>query len=340
MKNKIKALGWEIEGEYTDSLRSKLEEYGEFKGDGSIHNCDYSVHEKKGLSDELDSIEFASGKYEIEKLRTDVKKFFDILIKGYADKEFHWNKSMGFHIHVSFKPKTPTEILSTQFVDFFFEQLKKKYPTVYNVRGKNYYCRLNTNTDYEIIHNHDRYRAINLAPALEKHGTIEFRIFPTNSPKVMKAYMLFTLNTINKFLREANDRLVNTQELIITDKVNEEDLGEINVIKKTDSFTRDIDMYDYDMSDYDASCDGGSKKLEINDSGRVIGSNFMVGSRVKLLSGKYNEWENNPVIGSRFECFGKIISMGGEDGYDNHTINVRWGNGTKNVYRKSDLVLY
>ena len=59
---------------------------------------------------------------------------------------------------------------------------------------------------------------------------------------------------------------------------------------------------------------------------------FEVGNRVHYTSGKYTLRENNPLLGSVFECEGTIVSHS-----SGSSCTVRWDNGTSNTYSDTDL---
>lgn len=55
--------------------------------------------------------------------------------------------------------------------------------------------------------------------------------------------------------------------------------------------------------------------------------------RVAFVLQKYAIGDNNPVIGSIWECFGEVIGVNGR------SCRVKWDNGKDNTYDCSDLVL-
>jgi hypothetical protein len=57
------------------------------------------------------------------------------------------------------------------------------------------------------------------------------------------------------------------------------------------------------------------------------------GDRVAFVLEKYTIGQNNPVIGSEWECFGKVEGVAGR------SCRVNWDNGKNNTYDCSDLVL-
>jgi len=59
-------------------------------------------------------------------------------------------------------------------------------------------------------------------------------------------------------------------------------------------------------------------------------------SRVKLYGGNYQPATTNPVVGSKYECVGTVISL---DNNSHHPIRVRWDNGNHNDYRQRELIV-
>lgn len=206
MRTKIDRIGIEIEGEFSDEFKSKIQEknLGIIKGDGSVKHCvDYPVGIGYDYKKHSNSIDLYTAEYNSAPLESiqESKDIFESFEKAADDKEYHWNKSAGFHIHVSFHPKKPPEIFSKRFHDFFMSRLKKKFPEVYNQRAGNSYC-LNACTEEDPYKNrNERYRAINFMPAWSRHRTIEFRIWRTAHPSEMFEYLRFTIRTINNFLK-------------------------------------------------------------------------------------------------------------------------------------------
>jgi hypothetical protein len=86
------------------------------------------------------------------------------------------------------------------FYKWFMENLSKEFPEVIPARIKGTYCKAVAD-DKEVYRGTDRYRAINFQPALSRHGTIEFRIFPSNKPAIMMKYLQFTLEQIKIFTK-------------------------------------------------------------------------------------------------------------------------------------------
>ena len=60
-----------------------------------------------------------------------------------------------------------------------------------------------------------------------------------------------------------------------------------------------------------------------------------VGDRVNSVSGKYGRANNNPLIGTRYECAGTVDSSES----DGMHITVLWDNGAHNSYNSKDLAL-
>lgn len=204
---KLLKFGFEIEGEWNgDTLSFLSEQGGRTHGDGSIRMCPSMEHHSKRTGDNVSTdAEYNSPVYGIEEIAT-AEAFFDGLQDRFEKGNYHWNKSMGFHVHVSFDPKRPPEMLSKEFTEFFRKQLTKKLPGILKSRGQNSFCKSGEYMDQEIYRPRDRYRMVNYA-SLDKHGTIEFRIFPSEEPKKMWKYLSFTLDTVQEFLETPLERL-------------------------------------------------------------------------------------------------------------------------------------
>lgn len=210
MKTKLLKFGFEIEGEYSIPFKMKIASLhlGNIKGDGSVQRCnpglgDLKFHSKHNTP--LDTAEFASTAFSVTALKP-AKNIFKLYQEAYENGEYHWNKSSGFHVHTSYEPKMPFDIFSMRFYNFFIGRMKEKYPNEYESRKSNRYCADNLKPK-DLIRKqsrYDRYKSLNFLPALERHGTAEFRIFPTAEPDKMLEYLLFILETINMYLEKSN----------------------------------------------------------------------------------------------------------------------------------------
>lgn len=251
-------IGIEIEGEFSQRAGDFGRKFGEMKGDGSISNCDdneYKVNSKNfyhSVPNNLQRMEFASNVIDLveageKRLPTyhNAVKIFKGLNSLYKKGHFHYNESCGFHIHLSFnRPKFPPELFSIEFCNYFYKRLKKHFPEVWNLRKNNRFCRPN-NTEHEIAnHDTERYKGINLWAAREKHGTIEFRIFPSDEPLKMQKYLQFTLTTVKKFLAYGIE-IKKEAELSDMDEptiINYDD-EEANIKETNAEFVESINLY-------------------------------------------------------------------------------------------------
>ena len=241
---KIKGIGFEIEAEMSSNVIAWLKNNGVVKGDGSIALCDKETFCGNANKGNLRALEYNSYVYKRREINSKVKKFFMLLQEEYENGSYHFNKSMGFHIHISFEPQKPTEILSAEFRKFFIDKLKATYKDVVSSRGKNSFCKIKDREiasaknklefQDELVSGYERYQAINFATAMSTHGTIEFRIYPSSEPKKMFEYLVFTINTIEEFLKTIpNMEMVRTLELdysknkkiVIADFNNDNDNG-------------------------------------------------------------------------------------------------------------------
>ena len=194
MRAQLYKFGYEIEGEFSSQLLSRLEKLGVMKTDGSIHQCG-------NHNSYLELGEFNSKPAQLNPHgRVKTKKLFEMLQREYKREKLHFNDSMGFHVHLSFKPTYPVELFSHEFVKYFLGKLKREYPDVWEDRATNKFCRVNIK-EADITYGHDRYKAINLYPSFVTHKTIEFRIFPADTPEKMYEYLFFVIKSTKAFLR-------------------------------------------------------------------------------------------------------------------------------------------
>jgi hypothetical protein len=192
MKYKIDKVGFEIEGEFSNVFLEKCEEIGSICNDGSVHKCNDPLK-----CNNLLALEFNSNPEKIEDIKN-LHNVLDIFQDAWEHNKYHNNNSCGFHIHFSFFPKRPPELLSIEFYNYFVNKYNKKYPNFYRIREMNTFCK-KIFDESDIDYTGDRYKAINFIPSLNERETIEFRIFPAVEPKFMKQFLNFTIKIINKF---------------------------------------------------------------------------------------------------------------------------------------------
>lgn len=145
--------------------------------------------------------EYRSGVYDLRdfaRFKKDVKR----LAKYFGE----YNTSMGYHVHVSFADRQRyTQIFCNSFLMAFLDALVEYSKTLPLPKRKtlldrwhNEYCRVRYSKDYfEGLRGDTRYRAINYLYAWHRHGTTEFRIFPSSlSAKELIGYTRFTLEFI------------------------------------------------------------------------------------------------------------------------------------------------
>lgn len=210
MQSELAKIGFEIEGEWTEPLLQIVKQSGEIKGDGSVHRCGYYSFKTKDMMECAKLEGKLAREYNSKAIVIDesgireIQAFFTLLNDAYLRKDFHWNESCGFHIHVSFNNSMAPEIFSHQFIKFFKNALFKRQKRAIALRKNNQFCKLSYSKKEVGSRNAvDRYRFVNLWPSLSKHGTIEFRIFPTNKPKIMFRYIMFTLGQLRLFLKKS-----------------------------------------------------------------------------------------------------------------------------------------
>jgi|GEM_PF-5949438 len=184
----IRAIGLEVE---TALARTDFTlDYDEFriKNDGSIYS-------NKGIAKEV-TARFP-----------DVKTAFRFLddLDTYIVEE-GINKSMGFHIHLSFVDMyIYTLLYSYEFVDLFRARLQMAFPEVED-RFRNTYCYAYYDRAYFYGRAGNRYKMINFYRAYSAHRTFEFRIFPSSTVDRLKNYLAFTVATVDYFVSEKEIR--------------------------------------------------------------------------------------------------------------------------------------
>lgn len=235
MKTKIDKVGFEIEGEFDNKTIEYLASVGSMKYDGSLRNCGDTKHGCR-----LDHREFNSIPYVKSGIWRAKKAVFIPLDKAYKAQKFHFNNSCGFHIHISFRPQRPPEILSTQFCDFFHKEMERVYNGVLKRRQNNRYCPF-VYSEKEIFKPTEKFRAISYE-AYYRHKTIEFRIFPATKPMIMYDFVLFTIKTIEKFLKKElkadfrteiddKDEVINQIEYKTRNYIDEDEFSDSVVVK-------------------------------------------------------------------------------------------------------------
>lgn len=213
----IDKIGVEIECELSDGALDYFRgsDMVKLSDDGSISTCDDDEH-----TVELYDKEIISKPYESP------KKLFPIFerLEKYESKgEYHYNDSMGFHVHISFVGVIPSAVCSQEFVRMFEDKCSKKYPSMWNRRIESRYCvpnsidgkieepLTNDEIDEEIFGaikgRTPRYRAINFTPLSGNNQgiyTVEFRIFATSKPQTMYNQLVWLVGLVKKWEAEAN----------------------------------------------------------------------------------------------------------------------------------------
>lgn len=210
-KISISKIGFEIEGEWTDTLRAEVAHRfpaGDFVGDGSIQNCGQTRHAGKSLSKH----EFRSPAFPLKSWKQDTRPLFQLLDRAWDTGSFHNNESCGFHVHLSFSPRFVPELFSPQFVSYFARRAKKFYPDIFAERTAGRWCKpivdlKEYSRESARYDRSTRYRFINLWNAWKSHKTIEVRLWPGAKPSQLRAYLRFTIETIELFLAKPLHKL-------------------------------------------------------------------------------------------------------------------------------------
>ena len=186
---------------------------GSMKGDGSVYPCGHHRADDGDLKFHKSGIHFLQSEYITHPILLNdigsIDDIFDTFNSFTDDHKYHWNRSAGFHVHVSFLPELPVELWSLEFVNYFKEKLKEELPVVYKKRGSNKFCKggMGKVSEKDIAESRlPRYSFINYE-AYKKFKTLEFRIFPSDHPKKMREYLKFTVSTIESFLENSEQFL-------------------------------------------------------------------------------------------------------------------------------------
>ena len=132
MRTKINKFGFEIEGEFTQDFADMLVKkgYGNIVNDGSLNPCSSQrvIDKHHNSMKDLHTLEFVSKVIDYsDSGKKTMRKIFKLFSENVGNKEYHWNRSCGFHIHLSFRPKLPVEIWSVEFANFFKYKLEKEF---------------------------------------------------------------------------------------------------------------------------------------------------------------------------------------------------------------------
>lgn len=148
----------------------------------------------------------------VEKIASDFKLILDTL------ENVTVNKSMGIHFHFSGIKK-----FAVFYSREFMEQVKNRYLAICTneterERVHNNYCKF----EYDAFSN-DRYRAVNILGAYQRHKTFEFRFFAsTKNITVLKKYIRFVLELLKEVketdydavkIEQATDASANKNEI-------------------------------------------------------------------------------------------------------------------------------
>jgi hypothetical protein len=194
----IKAIGCEIEMAYKQEDRGKVDKISKVTlcGDGSI--C-----ARKGDMDEIEVVTNPFDYKDIDKLKAKIQE-----VGKYVGEI---NKTMGFHVHISFDSyEDYCKVLDYQFEQEFLEEYKANFKTLREkARLENDFCGgYKTKKEFDRItalalasleKNH-RYYAVNFN-AYPVHNTIEFRIFPMNKADRLCEYIDFLDRFINNWFQ-------------------------------------------------------------------------------------------------------------------------------------------
>lgn len=208
---KIARIGLEFEGEWSAQALQRMAAHPAvlaLKHDGSIRTCSRPHITSRWLE---------AREIVTKPLKPDAPELadlFETLQDLHKRHEYHFNTSCGFHVHVSFRDgrrkALPDEAGCGVFAEEFARSIERTFPSVWRRRRNNSYCGvgeahlIGRQADLRmtsVLHGShtSRYTFLNHAAWL-RHGTLEVRIWPADTPKRMKAYMAHTIGEFNRTL--------------------------------------------------------------------------------------------------------------------------------------------
>ena len=209
------AIGFELECSIKRSIADEMLDYIRDAGGHVVD--DGSIASSVGLAKEIRS----------PVVTLDHLNRLHAFIHGICSGLNKSNKTMGFHVHVSFEDFRPYVMISSkEFFEFFKSRYIKSFTTDRErSRLTNHFC------NAEEYSPRDRYRMINIIDAWYRHKTIEFRIFPSSSqPSKLMSYIGFTINSIKDYLKNAKpeEETIEYKRKVITTK-------ELNILLSEDT---------------------------------------------------------------------------------------------------------
>jgi len=104
----------------------------------------------------------------------------------------------GLHIHIS-GIKNKAFFYSREFYNYVYNEYKKIAKSDLELSRLDEHCARWKYQDNNICDDYDRYTAINIERAYEKHNTFEFRFLPaTDDPERLRFYLKWLMNIVRK----------------------------------------------------------------------------------------------------------------------------------------------
>ena len=199
MSKKV-TIGIEVElasrlGRSTNQI---LEELGWMRtSDGTVHGRRDSTLSGNEFRSPKITVDLSQLSQEVSKITEQFRKIVNSLSRSEE------NETAGIHFHINAKSsnghavKRWAYLFSKEFHDYLKSEYEKMATTPLEKR------RLGTNTYNQFEYDEtgtSRRRGINYKSAFSKHGTIEFRFFPTTSnPRTFGKYLRLFLKAVKKF---------------------------------------------------------------------------------------------------------------------------------------------
>lgn len=245
----IHKIGIEVEGEFTLELLGKLGTLPgcELVSDGSVRTC----HElNRSVSCPLDA-EPVTGTRELRIGPVEPDGGWESIFMAMRNG-YHWNRSAGLHVHLSFKDGERENVMAPSvffsgFALWFRERLELEWPEVMAARGNNRYCQAGSgyvigtsgpdrwdSTMFDSSE-HSRYQFLNTL-AWRKHRTMEVRIWPSGRPEEMVRMVHWTVKTFQRWLRRSGSMVVVRQEDILRNECeggDERQLADLRYLRQS-----------------------------------------------------------------------------------------------------------
>jgi hypothetical protein len=153
-----------------------------------------------------EAYELRSKVYTVDTAKPTTIKEIEDDFKAITEFASEANRTMGIHIHVSTKDNKTYKLLkSYKFVDVFQRKYLENFTRDREKRrARNSYCKFVKGEEEYVDNITERYTAVNMA-SISKHGTVEFRVFPsTRNPLSFNRYLRFVIMSVVNYISYHN----------------------------------------------------------------------------------------------------------------------------------------